>query len=147
MRTVKDDGVAGLFRGAGPTIARAMALNMGMFASNEQAKELLAESTPMTGLPLTASASMIAGFFAAACSLPFDFVKTRLQKMTPDAAGKYPYSGFVDCAMKVRALAAAPLLPCAALALQLTRALVPRAALSSATGTARTCMVRACVGS
>ena len=40
-RTVKEDGVGGLFRGAGPTIARAMSLNMGMFASNEQAKELL----------------------------------------------------------------------------------------------------------
>ena len=41
VRTVKEDGVAGLFRGAGPTIARAMALNMGMFASNEQAREML----------------------------------------------------------------------------------------------------------
>ena len=53
------------------------------------------------GLPLTASASMIAGFFASACSLPFDFVKTRIQKMKPDAQGKVPYSGFVDCAAKV----------------------------------------------
>ena len=26
----------GLFRGAGPTVARAMALNMGMLASNDQ---------------------------------------------------------------------------------------------------------------
>lgn len=35
-RTVKQDGVAGLFRGAGPTVVRAMALNMGMLASNDQ---------------------------------------------------------------------------------------------------------------
>ena len=35
-RIVKDEGVGGLFRGAGPTVARAMALNMGMLASNDQ---------------------------------------------------------------------------------------------------------------
>ena len=101
VRIVGEDGVGGLFRGAGPTIARAMSLNMGMFAANEQAKELLADNTTLKGLPLTASASMVAGFFAAACSLPFDFVKTRIQKMRPDAQGKVPYSGFVDCATKV----------------------------------------------
>lgn len=36
VRIVKEDGVAGLFRGAGPTVVRAMALNMGMLASNDQ---------------------------------------------------------------------------------------------------------------
>lgn len=100
VRIVKEDGVAGLFRGAGPTIVRAMSLNMGMFAANEQAKELLEEHTPLKGLPLTAGASMIAGFFASACSLPFDFVKTRIQRMKPDAQGKVPYAGFADCFMK-----------------------------------------------
>ena len=45
---------------------------------------------------------MIAGFFAAACSLPFDFVKTRIQRMKPDAQGKVPYAGFIDCFAKVR---------------------------------------------
>ena len=35
----------------------------------------------------------IAGFFAAACSLPFDFVKTQMQKMKPDpVTGAVPYS-------------------------------------------------------
>jgi solute carrier family 25 (mitochondrial oxoglutarate transporter), member 11 len=102
VRIVAEDGVAGLFRGAGPTIVRAMSLNMGMFAANEQAKEILEHHTPLTGLSRTVTASMIAGFFASACSLPFDFVKTRIQKMKPDAAGKMPYTGFVDCAMKVR---------------------------------------------
>jgi hypothetical protein len=35
-RIVKEDGAAGLFTGAGPTVVRAMALNMGMLASNDQ---------------------------------------------------------------------------------------------------------------
>ena len=47
-----------------------------------------------------AGASTVSGFFAAACSLPFDYVKTQIQKMQPDAQGKYPYTGSLDCAMK-----------------------------------------------
>ena len=46
-------------------------------------------------------ASTVLGFFASACSLPFDyFKKTQIQKMQPDAEGKYPYSGPLDCTMK-----------------------------------------------
>ena len=37
VRIVKEDGAIGLFRGAGPTVVRAMALNMGMLASNDEA--------------------------------------------------------------------------------------------------------------
>lgn len=47
-----------------------------------------------------AGASAVSGFCAAACSLPFDYVKTQIQKMQPDAQGKYPYTGSLDCAMK-----------------------------------------------
>ena len=43
---------------------------------------------------------MIAGFCAAACSLPFDFVKTRIQKMEKLPDGSYPYKSPVDCAVK-----------------------------------------------
>ncbi|KAF6158260.1 hypothetical protein GIB67_028684, partial [Kingdonia uniflora] len=37
-------------------------------------------------------ASAVLGFFAAVCSLPFDYVNTQIQKMQPDATGKYPDS-------------------------------------------------------
>lgn len=33
-------------------------------------------------------------------SLPFDFIKTRMQKMDKGPDGKYPYAGPVDCAVK-----------------------------------------------
>ena len=46
VRIVKDEGVAGLFRGAGPTVARAMALNMGMLASNDQVRHWYTEVCP-----------------------------------------------------------------------------------------------------
>ena len=42
----------------------------------------------------------LAGLVAAACSLPFDFVKTRIQKMEKGPDGKLPYSGPLDCAVK-----------------------------------------------
>jgi hypothetical protein len=48
-------------------------------------------------------ASAVSGFFASACSLPFDYVKTQIQKMQPGPDGKYPYTGSLDCAMKTLA--------------------------------------------
>ena len=41
------------------------------------------------------------GWCAATVSLPFDFVKTRIQKQRPNAQGIYPYTGVWDCFMKV----------------------------------------------
>jgi solute carrier family 25 oxoglutarate transporter 11 len=46
------------------------------------------------------SASAVAGFFASFFSLPFDFVKTRMQKMAPLPDGTMPYKSSVDCALK-----------------------------------------------
>uniref|UniRef100_A0A383WF43 Uncharacterized protein n=1 Tax=Tetradesmus obliquus TaxID=3088 RepID=A0A383WF43_TETOB len=98
-RIVKEDGVGGLFRGGGPTVVRAMSLNMGMLASNDQAKEML-QAAGFQGQTAVLGGAMIAGFFASACSLPFDFVKTRMQKMTPNPDGTMPYKGPIDCAMQ-----------------------------------------------
>lgn len=100
-RIVKEDGVGGLFRGAGPTVVRAMALNMGMLASNDQAKEMI-EDMGFTkgGQAAVLGGATIAGFFASVCSLPFDFIKTRMQRMSPNPDGTMPYKSAVDCAMQ-----------------------------------------------
>ncbi|KAF6162518.1 hypothetical protein GIB67_003064 [Kingdonia uniflora] len=45
-------------------------------------------------------ASAVSGFFATVWSLPFDYVKTQIQKMQPDATGKYQYKCSLDFAMK-----------------------------------------------
>lgn len=47
------------------------------------------------------SASALAGVVAATVSLPPDNIKTKLMKMKPDANGKLPYKGFIDCMLKV----------------------------------------------
>merc|ERR1711972_923852 len=93
-------GPAALFSGAVPTATRAMALNFGMLAFNAQGKEMLHAAGAPEPLQVF-GASAIAGFFASFFSLPFDFVKTQVQKMKPDpVTGEMPFKGPVDCAMQ-----------------------------------------------
>ncbi|CAL4958883.1 unnamed protein product [Urochloa decumbens] len=99
-RIVTDEGVLALWKGAGPTVVRAMSLNMGMLASYDQSVELFRDKFGAGELSTVLGASAVSGFFASACSLPFDYVKTQIQKMQPDANGKYPYTGSLDCVMK-----------------------------------------------
>ncbi|KAJ0752085.1 putative mitochondrial carrier domain superfamily [Helianthus annuus] len=78
-----------------------MALNMGMLASYDQSVEFLRIIWVLARvLQFSVSASTVSGFFAVACCLPFDYVKTQIQKMQPDAEGKYPHTGSLDCALK-----------------------------------------------
>ncbi|KAK9692426.1 hypothetical protein RND81_09G263600 [Saponaria officinalis] len=99
-RIVADEGVFALWKGAAPTVVRAMSLNMGMLASYDQSVEFFRDSLGLGEAATVIGASAVSGFFASACSLPFDYVKTQIQKMQPDSEGKYPYSGSLDCAMK-----------------------------------------------
>lgn len=99
-RIVADEGVLALWKGAGPTIVRAMALNMGMLASYDQSVEFCRDSLGFGETATLLGASAVSGFFASACSLPFDYVKTQIQKMQPNAEGKYPYAGPWDCTLK-----------------------------------------------
>ncbi|WVZ72730.1 hypothetical protein U9M48_021146 [Paspalum notatum var. saurae] len=99
-RIVADEGVLALWKGAGPTVVRAMSLNMGMLASYDQSVELFKDKFGAGEISTVLGASAVSGFFASACSLPFDYVKTQIQKMQPDANGKYLYTGSLDCALQ-----------------------------------------------
>jgi solute carrier family 25 oxoglutarate transporter 11 len=96
----RSEGIARLWAGATPTIVRAMALNFGQLAFFSEAKQRL-KDTSLSPRAQTLSASAVAGFFASFFSLPFDFVKTRLQKQSPGPDGKLPYKNMVDCFRKV----------------------------------------------
>jgi len=109
-RIAGEEGVAALWNGCLPTVARAMALNFGQLAFYSESKARFAKieafdnvlgkgKNAEVGRGIAASA--VAGFFASFFSLPFDFVKTRLQKQTKGPDGKLPYKGSLDCAMKV----------------------------------------------
>ncbi|KAA6413257.1 MAG: mitochondrial 2-oxoglutarate malate carrier [Lasallia pustulata] len=99
-RISKAEGVAALWAGALPTVVRAMALNFGQLAFFSEAKMQLKRRTEWGPRTQTLAASGIAGFFASFFSLPFDFVKTRLQRQG-GGKGKRVYSGMWDCFRKV----------------------------------------------
>lgn len=100
-RIAKSEGITAWWAGCYPTVVRAMALNFGMLAFFSEAKTQLQERTQMNARNQTLAASGVAGFFASFFSLPFDFVKTRLQKQQKGPDGKYPYNGMAHCFGKV----------------------------------------------
>ncbi|KAK4219806.1 putative mitochondrial 2-oxoglutarate malate carrier protein [Rhypophila sp. PSN 637] len=97
----KSEGVGALWAGAAPTVVRAMALNFGQLAFFSEAKAQLKSRTDWTPNAQTLAASGVAGFFASFFSLPFDFVKTRLQKQSRAPDGTLPYRSMADCFVKV----------------------------------------------
>lgn len=97
----KSEGVGALWAGAAPTVVRAMALNFGQLAFFSEAKAQLKTRTNWSPNAQTLAASGVAGFFASFFSLPFDFVKTRLQKQQRAPDGTLPYKNMADCFAKV----------------------------------------------
>jgi solute carrier family 25 oxoglutarate transporter 11 len=100
-RISRTEGILALWGGAYPTVIRAMALNFGQLAFFSEAKQQLKQYPQLSGTAQTLTASAIAGFFASFFSLPFDFVKTRLQKQQKGPNGELPYKSMLDCFKKV----------------------------------------------
>ena len=100
-RIFKEEGVLTLWKGSAPTIFRGMAVNLGQLATYDEVRERL---NMATGTIDTASTRLTAagtsGFLAAFLSLPFDNIKTKLQKMKADSLGIMPYKGLSDCFAK-----------------------------------------------
>jgi len=101
-RITRNEGVLALWSGASPTVIRAMSTNFGQLAFFSESKHQLQARTNLSEQARTITASAIAGFFASFFSLPFDFVKTRLQRQTTSTVdGAPPYRGTFDCFVKV----------------------------------------------
>jgi len=77
------------------------ALNCGALASYDQSKEIIDDLVGQRGSKVgIAGASAISGLVGAVFSLPFDYVKMQIQRMKPDANGKLPFDGTLDCVQK-----------------------------------------------
>lgn len=103
VRMLREEGLKGFFSGASPTVYRGLSINVGMLTSYSYYQKVL---EPVTGKGTQSnrfSAGALSGWTAATLSLPFDFIKTRLQKQRPDANGNLQYKNFIDCARKVAA--------------------------------------------
>ena len=99
-KIVSEEGITSLWRGSKPTMLRAMSLNVGMLSLGYQSKEFY-KSIYGEGKTTNILTSASAGLFASGMSLPFDFIKTRIQKQIALPDGSLPYKGIVDCVQKV----------------------------------------------
>ena len=100
-RITKDEGLMTLWRGSVPMVFRAIAMNVGMMASYDQTKEVIAPYTG-TGTLTSLIASAVSGFVCAFTTLPFDLIKCRLMNMRIDpVTGEMPYKNLFDCTVKI----------------------------------------------
>ena len=101
-RIVAEEGVTSLWKGAVPTMMRASALNVSMLVSYETAKDIATAAMGPNASPFQVQfgSSMIAAVATAVGSLPFDNIKTKMQKQKAGPDGKMPYSSIADCFAK-----------------------------------------------
>jgi solute carrier family 25 oxoglutarate transporter 11 len=101
VKIARSEGMAGFFTGAAPTVGRGLSLNVGMLTTFAPFKRMNA-SWAGEGTQLNRFASgFMSGWVAATLCLPFDMIKTRLQKGAKGADGKLVYSGVADAFKKV----------------------------------------------
>ncbi|GLH09148.1 hypothetical protein R5R35_008189 [Gryllus longicercus] len=101
MRISKEEGVLTLWRGAIPTMGRAMVVNAAQLATYSQAKQLLlATGYFKDNVACHFASSVISGFVTTVASLPVDIAKTRIQNMKK-VDGKGEYKGTLDVFTKV----------------------------------------------
>ncbi|XP_065192125.1 mitochondrial 2-oxoglutarate/malate carrier protein-like [Sycon ciliatum] len=99
-RITREEGLFTLWRGCGPTMARAMVVNAAQLASYSQSKQfLLGTGYFQDNIFCHFGASMISGFVTTCASMPVDIAKTRIQNMKV-IDGKPEYSGGIDVLSK-----------------------------------------------
>eukprot|EP01017_Pseudomicrothorax_dubius_P039815 TRINITY_DN6157_c0_g1_i3.p1 TRINITY_DN6157_c0_g1~~TRINITY_DN6157_c0_g1_i3.p1 ORF type:complete len:265 (+),score=81.78 TRINITY_DN6157_c0_g1_i3:137-931(+) len=104
IRITREEGLLTLWRGSSPTVLRAIAVNLGTLMPYDEVKDRLNQitgnKTETTGKRLAASA--VSGVVGSVMCLPFDNIKTKLQRMKAGPDGKMPYKNLLDCFLKVR---------------------------------------------
>lgn len=101
IRVTRTEGIRALWSGALPTVIRATSTNFGQLTFFAESKNQLKRHTNFSPQMISMTASLIGGFFAAFFSLPFDLVKTRLQRQSKAPDGSLAYKNMFDCFYKV----------------------------------------------
>ena len=100
-RIVSEEGVTSLWKGAVPTMTRAVSLNMAMMVSYDTTREALeARMGKDSPYKVQIFASMVSACCTAFFSLPFDNMKTKIQKQRALPDGSFPYKNLADCFTK-----------------------------------------------
>jgi len=101
IRITREEGLTALWRGAIPTMGRAMVVNAAQLASYSQAKQgILQTGYVQDGIFCHFLASMFSGLVTTAASMPVDIAKTRIQNQKY-IDGKPEYKGAIDVVVKV----------------------------------------------
>ncbi|KAI4456974.1 mitochondrial dicarboxylate carrier-related [Holotrichia oblita] len=101
VRITKEEGLLTLWRGALPTMGRAMVVNAAQLASYSQAKQFLLSTGLLNdNIGCHFAASIMSGLVTTAASMPVDIAKTRIQNMKT-INGKPEYTGAIDVLTKV----------------------------------------------
>ncbi len=101
-RMFREEGITSFWKGYLISLLRAVSMTSVMLTTNDEVKELinkyrgLKKSDTITNL----LAAAVSGIACSFCSLPFDNVKTKLQKMKKNPDGTMPYNGVFDCFRK-----------------------------------------------
>jgi len=103
LRIGREEGLNGFFTGATPTIVRGLSINLGMLMTYDTYKKWNSSWAGEGTQSNRFFSGFLSGWTAATVSLPFDFIKTRLQKQAPLPDGTMPYKGVLDCMRKVAA--------------------------------------------
>jgi len=100
-RISAEEGVTALWKGAVPTMTRAVSLNIAMMVSYDTAREKIeARLGKENKYKVSFSASMVSAVCTAFFSLPFDNMKTKIQKQKALPDGTLPYKNLADCFTK-----------------------------------------------
>ncbi|XP_052755096.1 mitochondrial 2-oxoglutarate/malate carrier protein [Galleria mellonella] len=78
VRIVKEEGTVKLWRGATPTVGRAMVVNAAQLGTYSQAREIFLGYIS-EGIFLHFCASMVSGLITTIASMPVDIIKTKIQ--------------------------------------------------------------------
>jgi solute carrier family 25 oxoglutarate transporter 11 len=107
IQITKQEGFTHLWKGATPTVLKTMMIALGSFppyrvgvlAPYEECKQRLKRLWgDRKGVYVVSS--LVAGTFGSLLGLPFDNIKTKVQKMKPDAEGRMPYRSLQHCLVK-----------------------------------------------
>ncbi|KAI9229987.1 MAG: mitochondrial carrier domain-containing protein [Piptocephalis tieghemiana] len=105
LRTVRQEGATGLFRGIGSPLLGVGICNATLFSANENFRRLLQWGDPQKTLSIAEMtvAGGLSGIVIALVICPIELVKVRLQVQTGAAleGGRIPYAGVTDCVRRL----------------------------------------------
>jgi len=101
-RIYSEEGLFSMWRGVSPTVIRGMILNAAQLGGYTSFKNKILQTGYFEdNIWAHSAASMMSGLFCSVASLPVDITKTRLQTMKVEPGKVPPYTGFLDCLIKV----------------------------------------------